>query len=404
MKRIAYLCSEYPAISHTFIFREIESLRQQGFQVLPVSIRRTANLHQMTAAEQDEAAHTYTLKEVPFRTGLKALWRTIVRHPRGLMHMLKLSATFCLTGPKNPYKAFGYLAEAILLGDWLERQQITHLHEHFANPTALVALLIKQGYGIGYSLSVHGPDIFYQVDSSLLQKKTSAAEFVRCISHFSRSQLWRISPLQDWDKFHIVGCGVDPESYHPRDRKSTTGNQLLCVGRLCPAKGQHILLEACRQLKEQQIDFQLTFVGDGEDRLSLEQLTCDYGLQEQVTFTGVLGQTEVRDHYNQADIFVLPSFAEGVPVVLMEAMAKEIPVVTTRITGIPELVEDGHNGLLATPGDCADLTRQLTRLLRDKKLAEELGKRGRVTVSDRYNQRTNNLILGQIMTRMEPLC
>jgi glycosyltransferase involved in cell wall biosynthesis len=165
---------------------------------------------------------------------------------------------------------------------------------------------------------------------------------------------------------------------------------MLCVGRLVPAKGQHILLEACILLKKEGVRFQLTFVGDGPDRDSLEQFSALAGLNDMVTFTGALGQDKVRDYYDKADLFVLASFAEGVPVVLMEAMAKEIPVISTRITGIPELIEHDCDGLLATPGDAVDLARQIRKLLDDSGLRRELGVAGRKKVVGLYNQHGNN--------------
>ena len=390
MKKIAYLCSEYPAISHTFIFREIQSMRAEGLDIYPVSVDRTRNLARMTAAEQQEARQTLILKETSLLTGLIALLAVFGRQPLGLLRMTVQAIVLCFKGPKKPLKALGYLAEAIILVAWLQKNQIEHIHEHFANPTAVVALLVKSCSGISYSLSVHGPDIFYQVDSSLLGQKISEASFVRCISHYCRSQLWRISPHASWGKFHIVRCGVDPEVYRPSLQTTHTVPELLCVGRLCPAKGQHVLLGACALLKQQLIPFHLTLVGDGEDRQSLETMVRQSNLSTQVTFTGALGQDEVRGFYDSADIFVLPSFAEGVPVVLMEAMAKEIPVVTTRITGIPELVEDQHQGLLATPGDVEELAQQLRLLLADKPLATALGAAGRAQVVLRYNQHQNN--------------
>ncbi len=166
--------------------------------------------------------------------------------------------------------------------------------------------------------------------------------------------------------------------------------QLLCVGRLVPAKGQHILLNACALLKNEGVRFHLTLIGDGPDRTSLEQFSREHGLEGAVTFTGVQGQDKVREWYDMADMFILASFAEGVPVVLMEAMAKEIPVISTRITGIPELIEHGHNGLLATPADTEDLARKIRTLIEDPEMRKRLGREGRKSVERRYNQHINN--------------
>jgi glycosyltransferase involved in cell wall biosynthesis len=390
-KSIAYLCSEYPAISHTFIFREICSLRKAGMTVHTASIREPSNVAVMTAAEQEEAENTLMVLSSPLPALLGAHLSCIGRNPSGYLRMASAALRLTASGPKNPVKAFAYFMEAGILLQWLHRLGITHVHEHFANPTAIVAMLMKRYGGVTYSISVHGPDIFYTVDSAMLPEKIREASFVRCISHYCRSQVMRISEPSTWKKHHIVRCGVDPGLYDVRKEPSNDVPNLLCVGRLVPAKGQHILIEACIRLKNEGFRFMLTFVGEGPDRDSLEKAASAGGLKGFITFTGVLGQDRVRDCYDRADLFVLASFAEGVPVVLMEAMAKEIPVISTRITGIPELIEHEKDGLLATPGDVGDLASQIARLLQDPELRVELGKAGRRKVLALYNQHSNNL-------------
>lgn len=388
---IAYLCSEYPAISHTFIFREIESLRKAGVKVHTASIRRPSNVQVMTAAEQDEARNTLMVLSTPFPSIVGAHLGCIANNPAGYLKMIGAAVRLCVTGPKNPVKALAYFLESGILIQWLQRHGITHVHEHFGNPTAIVAMLMKTYGGFTYSISVHGPDIFYTVDSAMLPEKIREAAFVRCISHYCRSQIMRISDPSTWHKHHIVRCGVDPDLYAVRKEPENETVNLLCVGRLVPAKGQHILIEACVRLKKEGFRFMLTVVGEGPDRESLEQSAAAGDLDGFVTFTGVLGQDKVREYYDKADLFVLASFAEGVPVVLMEAMAKEIPVISTRITGIPELIEHEKDGLLATPGDIEDLAAQIKKLILEPDLRSEFGKAGRRKVLSLYNQHVNNL-------------
>jgi glycosyltransferase involved in cell wall biosynthesis len=387
---IAYLCSEYPAVSHTFIFREIDSLRQAGIRVHTATIRQPSNLEVMTPEEQLEARRTMVVLSRSLPAMLKAHAHCLIKNPAGYARMAAAALKPAFSGPRKPVKAAAYFAEAGILLEWLHGLGVNHVHEHFGNPTAVVALLMKTYGGISYSVSIHGPDIFYQVDSAMLEEKVRNASFVRCISHYCRSQIMRISPASTWAKHHIVRCGVDPATYSPRPEPGNAEPHLLCVGRLVPAKGQHILLEACSLLKQDGLRFHLTLIGDGPDRASLERFSREHGLGESVTFTGVLGQDKVREWYDKADIFVLASFAEGVPVVLMEAMAKEIPVISTRITGIPELIDHGHDGLLATPGDTGDLALQIRTLLEDPEMRERFGKEGRKTVERRYNQHFNN--------------
>ena len=387
---IAYLCSEYPAVSHTFIFREIESLRKAGMSVRTASIHRPANLAIMTPAEQKEAEETLMVLSESLPSIIGAHLHCLLKKPAGYLRMATSALKLMTKGPKSPMKAAAYFAEAGILLQWLHRHQITHIHEHFANPTALVALLMKSYGGVSYSLSIHGPDIFYIVDSAMLQEKVRHAAFIRCISHYCVSQIMRITPTSEWQKLFIVRCGVDPDLYAVRKDPENTLPNILCVGRLVPAKGQHILLEACNLLKQEGVPFQLTIVGEGPDKESLEAYAAAARLGSSVTFTGALGQERVRDYYDKADLFVLASFAEGVPVVLMEAMAKEIPVISTRITGIPELIEHEEDGLLATPGDAEDLARQIDKLLSNPAMRRELGAAGRKKVIALYNQHSNN--------------
>ena len=389
-RAIAYLCSEYPAISHTFIYREIESLRKAGMIVHTASIHKPSNLKVMTSDEQMEAEKTFMVLSQPIPLILSAHLHCLRKSPLGYLRMAGGAIKLLTKGPKSPVKALAYFAEAGILLQWLHSLGISHIHEHFANPTAIVAMLMKIYGGINYSLSVHGPDIFYRVDSALLEEKVQEAAFIRCISHYCLSQIMRISEPAKWDKFHIVRCGVNPDLYSVREEPHNPIPNILCVGRLVPAKGQHILLEACRVLKQEGLQFKVTIIGEGPDSSSLEQFTTINNLKDIVTFTGVLGQNTVRDYYDKADIFVLASFAEGVPVVLMEAMAKEIPVISTRITGIPELIEHEHDGLLATPGDADDLARQIRKLLKNPELRCVFGRAGRKKVISLYNQHINN--------------
>ena len=387
---IAYLCSEYPAISHTFIYREIESLRQAGMTVYTASIHKPFNLSVMTSAEQEEADKSMMVLSQPLSSIFAAHVHCIQKSPIGYLRMASSALKLMIKGPKSPIKAIAYFAEAGILLQWVHRLDITHIHEHFANPTAIVAILMKTYGGISYSLSVHGPDIFYRVDSAMLEEKIKEAAFVRCISHYCLSQIMRISDPSEWHKLHIVRCGVNPDLYTIRTDPCNTIPNILCVGRLVPAKGQHILLEACRMLKKEGVPFKLTLVGDGPDKIALEELAISSDMGSSITFTGALGQDTVRDYYDKADLFVLASFAEGVPVVLMEAMAKEIPVISTRITGIPELIDHEHDGLLATPCDVEDLARQIRKLLDDSELRHNLGQAGRKKVISLYNQHINN--------------
>lgn len=399
--KLAYLVSEYPAISHTFIYREIQDLRKMGIEVFPVSVNPAAHLDQMSPEEQSEAAQTLTLKTMGIWRGLACLFQVAAQSPFGFLAMCLHALSWWVKGPKSPLKAMGYLAQAILVIPWLKQHGINHIHEHFGNPTAMVAMLIKTYGAAKYSLTIHGPDIFYQVDSSLLKEKLSRAEFVRSISDYCKSQVQRILEHDRWSSVHTVRCGVDPDLYGGQTSrpKAKTAFTILCVGRLVPAKGQHVLIESLAEVRDKGHDVRLRVVGTGPDQQSLMALVQRLGLEESVTFLGVKGQKEVKQEYEQADLFVLSSFAEGVPIVLMEAMSYRIPVISTRITGIPELIEHGEAGLLVPPANASELAKAIIQLAENIDLRTEFGRKGRETIQRHYNLGQNNSELKQLFCR-----
>lgn len=397
--RMAYLVSRYPAVSHTFILREVMQLRQHGFDIEVASINAPDSAEQdMGTEESGEAGRTYYVK----RHGIIG---AIVAHLHGLRRpaawLRGLHFALGLGGWNLQRKAYGlfYFTEALMLARWMEGHGVKHLHVHFASAAANVALVLKQFEPIGLSLTVHGPDEFYDAPGQWLPEKIAAADFIVCIGAYARSQLMHLSPASQWHKFEICPLGVDPERYVPVRRPvAARPFTILCVGRLTPAKGQRILIEACRQLHQSGRQLHLVLVGSGPDEEQLREAVAAHGLQSVVRFTGALNQAEVRAWYSRADAFALASFAEGIPVVLMEAMASGIPCVSTRITGIPELIRDGEDGLLVTPSDIDELAAALARLMDDNPLRHYLGRSGRARVQQKYNLTRNVERLGRIFT------
>lgn len=388
--KLIYLCSELPGISHTFVLREIETLRQSDFEISTVSVNPPRHLHRMTPPEKQLAAETLYLKKTSFKKLLQVLFTMGMTSPGKMMRMAQAALSFyMLKGQKNIKTNLGYFLEAVILVDMALRRKTRHIHVHFANPAATVALIASQSGAVEYSLSIHGPDVFYDVGANLLREKVSGAIFVRCISHYCRSQLCRLTRYHEWSKLSIVRCGIDLDVFSPRPFPSNSPPNLLCVGRLTANKGQHVLIEACALLKKNGVAFHLTFVGDGEDRDSLEDQVKSLDLSENITFTGAMGQDRVKELYASADIFILPSFAEGVPVVLMEAMAMEIPVISTCITGIPELIESGDDGILTVPGDSMALFEKTKLLLQQPQLRIRLGRQARKKIAADYHLENN---------------
>jgi glycosyltransferase involved in cell wall biosynthesis len=253
-------------------------------------------------------------------------------------------------------------------------------------------------------MTVHGPDEFYDAQGQYLAQKIAAADFVICISSFVRSQLMLLSDYSHWNKFVVSRLGVDPQVFSPMP-KTNAGEavEILCVGRLTPAKGQHLLIDAVDRLAVDGRQVRLRLVGGGPDETSLREHAGRTEFPDCVVFEGAVNQDRIRSLYAAADIFCLPSFAEGIPVVLMEAMAMGIPCVTTNITGIPELIRNGIDGLLVAPSDVEAQVAALAQLIDDKALRERLSGSGRTRIQERYDLRRNvEQLAGHFAERVKP--
>jgi colanic acid/amylovoran biosynthesis glycosyltransferase len=388
--RLGYLVGRYPAISHTFIMREVKALRRLGVDVETMSIWRTAPEKLLAAADREEAASTFAaLPAGPWRvlrSQLAACSARPARYFATLMKALRLSPG----GVRSRLRHLAYFVEAILCWQHCRVLGIRHVHAQFSGNAATAALLIahlERGSSrpFGWSMAVHGPVEFYDVSTNRLAEKARDADFLVCISDFARSQLMALVPETQWSKIHVVHCGVDPSVFAagPAPEEPTRRNhglEILAVGRLVGLKGHGVLLEALARLRTREVPARLTIVGDGPRREALESRTAQLGLSNCVRFTGAVGQDQIRDYYRDADVFCLPSFGEGVPVVLMEAMAMGVPVVTSRIAGIPELVEDGVGGLLTAPGRPDQVADAIEALWSDPDLRRRMGVAGREKV------------------------
>jgi colanic acid/amylovoran biosynthesis glycosyltransferase len=390
-ERIAYLCSLYPAVSHTFILREIEALRALGAEVTTFSIHRAGAEHLLSEAERRAAASTFAILPPRWVALLAGHLRIALRAPRAYLMTLGLALRLASGGLRGRLWQLFYFAEAVVLWQQCNSRGIRHVHAHLANVAADVALLTTSlGCALdgrdswSWSFTMHGPTEFFDVSHFRLAHKVERASFVICISDFARSQLMALSDTADWHKLRVVHCGV-PLAHFSRRAAVSSEPSVLYVGRLVPEKGQAVLLQALALLRDSGRAVRATLVGEGPQRHALEALAVQLGVAGQTRFTGALGQPEIHTLYEEAALFCLPSFAEGVPCVLMEAMAMELPVVSTAIAGIPELVEDEHNGLLVAPGRPDRLALALERLLADPELRRRLGANGRMKVAEQFN-------------------
>jgi glycosyltransferase involved in cell wall biosynthesis len=383
---IAYLTGDYPKVSHTFILREVESLRRTGLEVVTCSIRKPDEAEFKGEEERRARRETFYVIAAarnPLRL-LGAHARMVLRSPGRWFSALRLAFRTRPPGIKAFFWQLFYFAEAGVLADHLRARGVRHLHNHFGNSSCSVAMLAAEMSGIPFSFTEHGPAIFFEVDRWALGEKIARARFVVAISHFCRSQLMLFSDPVHWDKITIVHCGVNPSSYGQRPR-GAFGKRVIFVGRLDPVKGAPLLVEAMAQVIARHPEARLTLVGDGPARPLAEARAKALGIAGSVTFAGFQSQGAVAALLEEADMLVLPSFAEGVPVVLMEALASRIPVIASRVAGVQELVEDGVSGFAVPPGDVATLADRIGQLMEDPQLAARMGQAGRLMVEREFD-------------------
>lgn len=294
---------------------------------------------------------------------LSSTMRVIVTRPMRFLRALRLVMSIGLGSDRGLLRNLVYLCEACVLEGWLRRDRIGHLHAHFGTNSTAVAMLCEAIGGPGYSFTAHGSAEFDRLDQIGITAKIERARFVIAVSKFGRSQLMRKCRNADWPKIHIVHCGVDESLLTPDPSPVPDVRRLICVGRLCEQKGQTLLVEAVRQLTDEGVELEIVLVGDGEMRQDVEQAIEKAGIGDAFTITGWASGEQVRTHLELARALVLPSFVEGLPVVIMEAFAMGRPVLSTYVGGIPELVKPGENGWLMYPGDVDSLKAALIDVL-----------------------------------------
>lgn len=406
--RVAYLTGEYPRATDGWIQREIAALRDHGVVVDSFAVRRPGDEHLVGPEQRLERSRTTYLYEQlrSPRTALVHL-RHLIRSPRRYAEGLRVMWRTKRPGVIGGIYQLAYFAEAGLLADEIRRRGIPHLHNHLGDSSCSVAMLASTLGGFSYSFTLHGPAIFFEPYTWRLDEKIARAAFCACISYFSRSQAAIFASPDHLDRLHIVHCGIVPETFRPVEHAGT-GQRLLFVGRLAELKGLAVLLEAMVPVLLDFPGVRLTVVGDGPQRARFESLARRLGIGESVRFTGYRSQSEVAEHLSETDVFVLPSYAEGVPVTLMEASASSVPVVATRVGGIGELVEDGVSGYLVRPGDPDELADRLKRLIADADLRRRLGAAGRAKVEAEFTNRDESarlrtLFANAIAGRPSPL-
>lgn len=395
--RVAYLVNQYPSISHTFVRREIEALEHLGAQVSRFSLRPMTEKVLPDPADQRELARTTALLAHGGRALLTAVARVGAARPALFARAEALTMRVGKRSERGLLRHFAYLAEACALVEQLEKLDVHHVHAHFGTNSAAVAMLAHELGGPTFSFTVHGPEEFDKPDLIALREKIARAAFVVGVSSFGRSQLYRYTQASDWHKVHVVRCGVDADYVAHEPTPVPDVPRFCSVGRLSEQKGQLLLVEAAGMLKREGRTFELVLVGDGPMRPEVEALIARERLGQNVRITGWASGEEVRHEIEAARAFVLPSFAEGLPVVLMEALGRGRPVISTYIAGIPELVQTDVNGWLVPAGSAPHVAEAMRAVLdATPERLSEMGKLGYERVREMHDAEQNAKVLFEL--------
>ena len=389
-------------MSHTFVLREIRGLRALGFDVRVASVRPADRAFEhMSAVEQEEERATFCIKAAGAGGASSACRHLLLRSPLRFLSGLACAIRLSRGRPRAFVRNVFYLAEAAIFCDWMHREALTRLHMHF---TTTVGLLATRLMPLRTSATIHGSAEFVDPNGFYLSEKVTAFDRVIAISEYGRAQLQRVSAPADHAKLRVSRLGVDPAVYSPRPfRYNPAQFEILCVGRLARGKGQDVLIAAVNLLRREGHPVSLRLIGDGDQRAALERLTASHGLNGTVVFEGWQNADRVHACYQQADLFALASAAEGIPVVLMEAMAMEVPCIATDVMGIPELIRHEVDGLLVPSPDAEAFAHAIARLVTDVELRLRLGKAGRQRVLDQYDLARNTANLARILEEIPPL-
>lgn len=382
---IAYLVNQYPKVSHSFIRREIAGIEACGLPVARFSIRSKGSelVDEVDKLEQELTQVVLGIGKVGL---LVALLRVAVTKPAHFLSTLWLMLQVGWNSERGILRHFAYLAEACVLLGWFSDLGIAHVHAHFGTNSTTVAMLCHALGGPPYSFTVHGPEEFDKAEAIALTEKIKRSAFVVGVSSFGKSQLYRWCEHEQWSKIHVVHCGVDDLFLTQAPTPIPDQPRLVCVGRLCEQKGHLILIEAASRLAAEGLPFKLILVGDGPLRTQIETQIAQRNLQDHIEITGWASNPEVQQQILASRAMVLPSFAEGLPVVIMEALALSRPVISTYIAGIPELVEPGVCGWLVPPGSVESLTEVMRKALQlPVEKLEQMGRVGALRVAKQHN-------------------
>jgi len=383
--KVAYFVNQYPKVSHSFIRREVQALERLGIQVERYALR-TDDSELVDEKDQKELGKTHYILKESFFSIVISILLSIVFNPIRFFSAVFASLKIGVKSDRGIFRHAVYLAEACVLKRLLDKKPVEHIHAHFGTNSATVVMLCRLLGGPKYSFTVHGPEEFDKPQFISIAEKIKYADFVVAISSFGKSQLYRWIDYHLWEKVKVVHCGLEKEFYESSQSPGKQTRKFVCVGRLCEQKGQLLLVAAVSKLKQQGEEFQLVLAGDGPMRGEVEKLIKEHQLEDNVSITGWISSDQVRKELIDSTALVLPSFAEGLPVVIMESMALSRPVITTYIAGIPELVSNGKNGWLVPAGSLTELVEAMRDCLTaDDEIIKTMGADARDQVIKRHD-------------------
>lgn len=381
---IAYLVNQYPKVSHSFIRREVQALERQGLSIARYAIRSDYT-ELVDTADQAEFDKTTILLNQSFLSIAVSITIGFLTAPIGALKALRLAMRMGRRSERGLLLHGVYWLQMLMLVRFMRRSNVTHIHAHFGTNSSTVACLINCCAKIPFSFTVHGPEEFDKPEFIALPEKIKRAKAIIAISQYGRSQLYRLVDYSYWHKIHVVHCGLEAEFFAETVQKVPANKHLVCIGRLCEQKGQLLLVDAMAQLHASGFTPTLTLAGDGPLRGAIEARISAHGLSDAVSITGWVNSQQVKQHLIDAICLVLPSFAEGLPVVIMEAMAQGRPVISTYVAGIPELVQPGSTGWLCPAGDVSSLVEAIkTAITCDTDTLTTFGRQAQARVRKRH--------------------
>ena len=388
--KMAYVMTHYPRVALTFISGEIKSIEGMGGTIAPIVMNPPSSADLTTAEALEAKKASLYLKKHPGRL-LAAMARVFMAHPWKMLSLVGTAVGSARLDPKLIMRRLVHLGYGALTWEHCRKNKIGHLHAHFGQAPATIAWFaaaignFDRGRNCTWSFTIHGFQDFVNENDARLDLKAGSAQFVACVSDFTKSQLCRITDVRSWDRFHVIRCGIDLNAFLLRPpRPIRPVPRIVVVGRLSPEKGHLVLLRATRLLKDRGIDVEVEIVGSGPFEAQIRQEEERLGLATRVRYVGELLPADVSRRLVDADIFCLPSFAEGIPVSIMEAMAVGVPVVTTLVGGIPELAVDDVTALVVPASNEIALANALARMIEDVRLRDRVVTAARAAVEEAH--------------------